>query len=498
MYDLFKKLSKHLSIFAIASALSKAVSFLLLPIYTRYLTPADYGILELLSVTLAILNVVIIFGMSSAFFKVFTYDCENDNDRRIVVSTAFFFLLVDSLFFFTMLYVFAAPISAALMRNNGYTHLFVLVLLSGFFSINNLVPLGILRSRLQSVKYSVIQLVQFLVAVGLNIYFVVFLKQGVEGILLSGIISNALAFLLLLPTLWPFFTFGISLARLKQMLRFGIPIVPAGLGLWVLMVSDRYFLQYFSTTRELGLYALGYKFAAIFELMIITPFITVWPSLYLSTAKKAEAPKIFARLFTYFWVVIAFLLILTALMIKPVIQLATTPEFYSAHSVVPVLVIAIALYGANQQLDIGLVIKERTKYLMYNSLAAAVINLMLNFLLIPPYGMMGAALATVIAYLANCLLSFFFSHRFYSIRYEWSRLLQISVIASGLFLIAKFLPASSLGYGLLWMPVLATVYWLALFGAGFFMPGEIAHIKRLYEHCRLDLKKLIISLSGHA
>ncbi|MDZ7289967.1 MAG: polysaccharide biosynthesis C-terminal domain-containing protein [candidate division KSB1 bacterium] len=493
MYDLFKKLSKHLSIFAIASALSKAVSFLLLPIYTRYLTPADYGILELLSVTMAILNVIVILGMSSAFFKVFTYDCESDSDQRLVVSTAFFFLLADSLFFFTILYFFAAPISTAMMRNSGYTHLFVLMLFTGFLGINNLIPFGILRSRLESVKYTVIQFIQFIVSVGLNIYFVVFLKQGIQGILWSGVLGNLLGFLLLLPVLLRYLSFKVSFARLKQMLLFGVPMIPAGLGLWVMTVSDRYFLQYFSTTHELGLYALGYKFASIFEFLIITPFITVWPSLYLSTAKKSEAPQIFARLFTYFWSALAFLLVLTTLLIKPVIHFITTPEFYAAHAVVPILVMAIILYGANQQLDIGLVIKERTKYLMYNSLTAAAINLLLNYLLIPAYGMMGAAVATLVAYLANCILNFFFSQRFYPIRYEWSRVLQISVIAGGLCLITEILPVNSLGYGLIWLPIVTAAYWLALFFIGFFSPGEMAFIKGFYQRCRGELSRLAVS-----
>jgi O-antigen/teichoic acid export membrane protein len=493
MHDLFKKLSKHLSIFAISSALSKAVSFLLLPIYTRYLTPADYGILELLSVTMAILNVAIIFGLSSAFFKVFTHDCENDGDRQVVVSTAFFFLLADSLFFFVVFYFFAAPLSTAIMRHSGHAQLLVLALLSSFFSINGLIPLGILRSQLESVKYSVIQLAQFLISVGLNIYFVVFRQQGIQGILWSGVISNALAFLLLLPTLRRFLKPSVSLAYLKQMLRFGVPLIPAGLSLWVLNVSDRYFLQYFSTTHELGLYSLGYKFASVFEFLLITPFVTVWPSLYLAMAKKTEAPQIFARLFTYFWCVIAFLFVLTVVLIKSIVHVMATPEFYAAHTVVPVLVMATALYGANQQLDIGLIINERTKYLMYNSVLAAASNLALNYLLIPRYGMMGAAVATLIAYLGNCLLNFFFSQRLYPIHYEWSRLLQLGVITGGLGLIAALLPLSPLGYSLLWMPIFAAAFGLALLMIGFFSPEEIAYAKYFYQYCRLGLRKILVT-----
>jgi O-antigen/teichoic acid export membrane protein len=170
-----------------------------------------------------------------------------------------------------------------------------------------------------------------------------------------------------------------------------------------------------------------------------------------------------------------------------------TPEFYAAHTVVPVLVMATALYGANQQLDIGLIINERTKYLMYNSVFAAASNLALNYLLIPRYGMMGAAVATLIAYLGNCLLNFFFSQRLYPIHYEWSRLLQLGVITGGLGLIAALLPLSPLGYSLLWMPIFAVAFGLALLMVGFFSPEEIAYAKYFYQYCRLGLRKILVT-----
>jgi O-antigen/teichoic acid export membrane protein len=225
----------------------------------------------------------------------------------------------------------------------------------------------------------------------LNIYLVVFRDLKVLGILYGDLIGSLAVLLCSVFFVRKYLVQRFSLETLKQMLHFGLPLVPAMLAFWILRVSDRYFLQHYCSTHEVGLYAMGVRFALILELLCYAPFNNNWPAIYFRVIKQENAKEEFSSIFTYFLLAMLFALAISALS-RPAIQLMTTAAFYDAHQVVPLLILATLFLGIYTNVTIGVGITGKTEYHAVIVVMAALVNIALNFLLIPAHGMLGALL----------------------------------------------------------------------------------------------------------
>jgi len=481
MHDTLKKIGKHSAIFALGNLLSKAIGFLLIPMYTAYLTPADYGILEMLIVTLEIVILISALGMGNGLIKAYSFDYENEVQRKEAISTAYYFVIIVSFVVFGILIVFSESISLTLVSTTEYTNLFVLLFITGIVKISNIIPFRLLRAKLESVKYITINLTGFVIAVTLNIYFIAFLKKGIAGIIYSDLISSSVVFIINLILIRKSLIWGFSKEKLKGMLRFSLPFVPTTLMYQIIVVSDRYFLEHLSTTHELGLYSLGNKFASILQFVFIAPFATVWPSIFFPLAKKDSAKEELSRIFTYFLFIGTFLALGLSLFADVVIKTITTPGFHTAYKVVPLLVISIIFYGIYMYVSAGISISGKTEYLLYVTCMAAMVNLILNYLLIPSHGMMGAAYATLIAQAAMCILSFAVSTKLYPIKYEYNRILKNLLAFTGLLAIYFFTRPESLISASCWIAVLCIGYIVSLYAFNFFTEEEINGIRKIFR-----------------
>lgn len=213
------------------------------------------------------------------------------------------------------------------------------------------------------------------------------------------------------------------------MLSFGLPLVPAGLAAWIMTLADRYFLQFLSTPTELGLYSLGYKFGMVVQALIVGPFTLAWAPFLWSVAKEKNAKEVYSSVLTYFVLVGMFATLVLSVLSREVLMVMVTPPFYSAYKAIPLIALSYVLYGCYFVFNPGMLIAKKTKYAALIVGAGAIVNLGLNYLLIPGYGMMGAAVATVISYLLLPIGLFFLSRRYYPIEYEWSRIAKILLAA---------------------------------------------------------------------
>jgi len=257
---MFKKLlilSKHSFIYGLGAMASKLITFLLLPLYTRYLTPSDYGILEIFGTTRGILAIIYIMGLSSALFMSY-FHYRDENDKKTVVSTALIFLTATSLFFSLILISVANNFSMIFFHSIQYTSYFRIIFLTLFFDTAIAISLSVFRAKEESKKYALVSVIRVLLAIGLNIYFIVVLKRGILGILESGLITTSLLYAFLIPGILKNAGFRFSISDLREMLNFGLPLIAGGLSTWILTVSDRYFLFFLFTPHELGLYSMGY------------------------------------------------------------------------------------------------------------------------------------------------------------------------------------------------------------------------------------------------
>lgn len=493
-------MSYHSGIFLVGGLASKLVGFLLIPVYTRYLSPADYGVLELLFVTLEVVTIFAVLGVDSGLFKAFSFEAGSDEEKREVVSSAYYFILVASALIFGGLILFARPISSLLLKDTGdYSELLMLLFIAGFLKANSIIPFKILRANLESIKYTLISLLGFIVSVSLNIYFIVGLGKGLAGIVYSDLISSVVVLTVNTIIARPWLIFRFCWNDLVGMLRFGLPLVPTALAYLIINISDRYFLEHLSTTHQLGLYSLGNKFSSILHFIFLTPFLTVWPSIYFPLAKSEKAGEELGQLFTYFWGAGVWLVLLLSFLIKPGIIIMAAPEFHSAYRVVPILLISLLFYGVAQCVGIGMSITGKTKYVAGLIMFAGGINLGLNSLLIPSYGMMGAAWATLLSYLVMSGLSWIISQRIYPITYELVRILKIGGAGCFLYLGWHLIQGEASTTRLIISGILlSSMFPFLLYFMGVYNEKEIEIIKKTLKRlrivdCRMRIENLVVS-----
>jgi O-antigen/teichoic acid export membrane protein len=309
-------------------------------------------------------------------------------------------------------------------------------------------------------------------------YLIVVLKKNILGILIAEFIATSIITACAIFNIRKDIKFQFSLTRLKELLHFGLPLVPANLGIIIVNGSDRYFLKYFSNLQEVGLYALGYRIASV-VVLAIGAFQLSWGPFLFSIEKEKNAQDIYSRVLTYFLFTVGLLTLGLSIFAKEIVMFLSTPDYYGAYRVVPIIALAYLLYGAYFAVSIGINLKNKTIYFPLVLGLAAVLNLILNYLFIPKYGMMGAAVATLISYFFIALGIYWVSVKYYSINYEWLRIGKITFVWSGLYIAASVFKFKTLPETLFFKSLLAAAYPFLLFLTGFFTRGEIIKLKQI-------------------
>ncbi len=320
------RLSKHSAIYGFGAVASQAVSFLLIPVYSRYLDPTDYGVLEIFQTTLTVLGLIATLGLWQGLFRHF-FDYDTEEKRRTAIGTAFLFSLAFCAAFSLSL-VFAADSIARLLFDSGdYASYFKVTFATLFLDGLVVIVLSVIRARQESKKYVLITLGRFLTSVALKLFFVIVLRRSVLGILEAELISVSLIFVTLLPEIVKSVGLRFSAPVLRSMLSFGLPLVPSNLAYWAVTMSDRYFLQFLSTSEELGLYSMGAKFGAAMQVIIVAPLQLAWSQLIFSIAKEKNAKEFYSRSLTYYLLLGTFAALALSVLSREILMARTTPPF---------------------------------------------------------------------------------------------------------------------------------------------------------------------------
>ncbi|MFH2105270.1 MAG: flippase [Parcubacteria group bacterium] len=425
MFDQIKRLFKHSFIYLIGSALQSLIGFVLIPVYTRYLSPAEYGQLEILNTILLILNIVLSLGFASALMKVHERDCKEDEERRRLIGTMYIFVLPIASVVTLLLALGAKFFTGAILDDSSQTNLIYLILATNLVVIFLNLSFAVLRSKERSKTFTLLSLIKFTFILALNTFFVIKLQLGVMGILLGNLIAQTALAFIFLPIILRSFRFTFSRQYLRKLSIFGLAVIPASLAMWIMDLSDRYFIKHFADFTEVGLYSLGYKIGFLIYILLVYPFQLAWPKVSFAVASRPDCKEIYAKTLTYF----AFLGSLAALGLSlfgaQIIKLFADPQFHPAYQIIPLVAFSYVLYGLHFALVPGLHIKEKSKYYPLMIGIPAGLNLLLNYFLVPLYGMMGAAVSTLICFILVVVLTYLITQQFYRICYEWGRLAKL-------------------------------------------------------------------------
>ncbi|UCE18752.1 MAG: flippase [Gemmatimonadota bacterium] len=477
MFSELKRLLKHTSIYGLGDIVGRSISFILIPLYTHHLSTAEYGVMALAYVFIGFVNVLYIMGLNTAFLRFFVAERDKEG-RKTLFSTVVIFLGCTSFLGSCCLW-FASPAVAALLFGNSMYVLYVrLMALILFIDTLAQFPLLTLRALEKSKSYAAMTVIRFALTVGLNLYFVLFLRRGVEGILLSNLFASLSIFILLVPISVRYLKKTVSVSLLKQLLQFGLPLIPAVLCVLVIDLSDRYLLEHFSGLEEVGLYSLGYRLGMIMTLFV-SAFRIAWPPFFLSVAEQNDAKNIYASVFTYFVLAGAVFFLGVTLYLRIVLHLFVGEVYWEASRIVPVILLSYLFYGMYVNFIVGVYITKKTKPVPYVTGFAAGVNILFNLLLIPKLGMMGAALATLMAYMSMALFLYLINTKVFPIPYEMSRLCKISLAAVIIFVTNIFLTSSKMGVELVLKSLLMVGFLCILFGFRFFQTGEFSAFKKM-------------------
>jgi O-antigen/teichoic acid export membrane protein len=479
--DAIRRLSKHTFTYAAAEQLSRLAGFLLIPLYTGYLTEADYGTRELLAITIAVLVQLAGVNITTAMHRSY-FDTGDPEQRRRVVSTTLFAVAAVAGSFVALLSLSTSSIVPLFHSSYpGLERLWLFMLGIFFFSMTREVLNKYLQAEERSVLYSSIAFTKLIVEISLQIVFLVHFGWGLEGLFGAVLLSEALFSGVLAAIVLPRVGFGFSKPILLTLVAFTLPLVPSGVFQFCLHSADRYLLGWITAgTEQVGIYGLAYKLGYVPNYLIVTPFLLIWYPFLFSLGDERKQALIVGRLLPVFMLAMTAVVFLLSLFAHDIVQtLARRPGYHQAWMAIPIISLGYWFWSMFHMSQSGLYIKKATASVMWLSGAAVLVNVYLNLLLIPLYGFLGAAIATAVTFAVLVITTRAKSQAVFPIDVEWRKVFLPMLLAAGLYLgvlLASELPdpwpvAAKAAAAALWLG--------AVWAGGFFDPEERVEVQRL-------------------
>ncbi len=467
-----RRLGRHSAIYGIGGLVSRIIAVLLLPVYTHFLTPGDYGRIETLLALTTVMGLVLRAGITSAFFR-FYFDESTDEGRRRVLRTSFWFTMGGATIGLVLLLALAEPVSSVLFGSSDDGDLVRAAGVALWATVNYEQLTALFRVEERSVAFVCASLANVFLTIGLTLLLVVALEKGPLGVIVGNFSGTLIVYLSLLGYRREQLGLEFDRGLLREMNRFGVPLIPTALFLWVTNFSDRFFLVKLADVAEAGLYSVGVRIASAMVLLL-TAFRTAWPAFAYSIRDESEARRTYAYVLTYLTVVTAWVALALTLLAPWIVDLLADPDFAESADVVGPLAFSTVAYAAYIVVAIGVGRARRTQFNWVVTGIAAGVNVALNLALIPAYGMIGAAIATVAAYATMAVGMAWWSQRIYPVPYQWRRVATAARAAVALAGLGALLDAGfAVAIGLI------LVYPLALLLLGFTTPFERTRLRAL-------------------
>jgi O-antigen/teichoic acid export membrane protein len=457
-----------------ASIFSKLIAVALLPLYTRYLTTADYGYAEVLFAAVVAASIVIRFGVIEAVLR-FYYKAGEDPARVVATSFAALFWFGTAAALIAL--PFAEPISEALLDRPA-PDLARIAIAGLWVATLHEFLLTLFRLEERARAFFTVTIANVLVAIALTVVLVVGADEGARGLLLGSYVSGAAFVLGLVVVHRRRLSLRFERPLLRRMLRFGLPTMPAELSLYGLNFVDRIIILRSVGAAEAGLYSLAVKFAQAVN-VLVRGFQLAWPPLAYSIRDDDEARRAYAAVVTWFLAGCAFIVTGMWLLARWIARALAAPEFFQSYEAVGLISTAVTLYALYMVLLVILGRAGRTEFNFPATGAALAANVILNLILVPPLGIVGAGLALVASYLVVVALMYGFTQRLFPVPYEWSRLTRIALVAAALVGLGELLLPTDGIAGLAGRIVLWIAYPAILLLSGFFTAEERGWLAQL-------------------
>jgi O-antigen/teichoic acid export membrane protein len=445
--SLYKNLFKQTAIYGLATVLPRMFSFLLVPLYTDLLPKAAYGKVTIIFAWMIFFNVILAYGMETTFFRFYN----NETDKKAVIETT-----TVSIFWSTLLFLFPALLLKNYLADLSGIDVQYIIYTIWILVLDALVivPFSKLRAYQRPMIYAVIKIGNVVVNLSLNVFFLIYLPEIAQEnpdsflgslytenfeigyIFVSNIIASLLTFIALSPNYfhvnWQF-----DFNLWKRMMRYGLPIMVAGIAFAINEQFDKILLGKLLPTdiaeAEVGVYSACYKLG-LFMVLYRTAYTLGIEPFFFSHAKNENAPQTYATITKYFVIFGSFIL-LSVIVFADILKylMIRDSSYWEAMKVVPLIILANFFLGIYTNLSVWYKLIDKTYIGAYISIVGAIVTLVLNFLLIPTMSYYGSAIATIAAYGTMMGISYFLGNKYYPIPYDIKKItgyLGLSILFS--------------------------------------------------------------------
>jgi O-antigen/teichoic acid export membrane protein len=422
---MFRAFIRDSIIYAIPAFIMRGISFFLVPLYTRVLSPSDYGALDMLMVFGSLANLTVALEVTQGVAR-FLSDEKNLDRRVLYSSSAFWFSMICHTLFLAVTLAFTPILSRLVMGMEGLDAIFQIGMV--YLWLNRLfyVIQTQFRWELRSKNYAVVSLLVSLVTVSVSITLAYYLKWGLTGILYGMIAGSLVGCVYGLWHLRFSFNFRFQGEHLKEMLLFSAPLVPSGISVFVSLYIDRLMINHYLSLNEVGLYGIGFRLASIIGLLMAGFQGALTPLIY-SHYREEQTPLQLSLIFRIFLACALLIFLGLSIFAREILWVMTTPVYYSASQVVIYQVPAILL--SNMYIFApGIDIAKKTHIILWINLCVATLHIFFNWLLIPRFGITGAAVASLLGYIFFFAVYMIFSQRLYYVPHNWKPM-GFSVVA---------------------------------------------------------------------
>lgn len=414
-------------VYSFSNLLQRGLTVVLLPLYTSYLSAGEFGAMDLLYQMVLILALVTSLGLPHGLNRGVYLDTTTAEERSKMLGAMVALLLPVTLFVAGVAWFSAEYISRGLFLTPEHVSW---IRLSIFFylalSVQQL-SMQVLRTNQEAKRLAVWSIGTALIIGTGSVLLVMFFRLGLPGVILANSIGFGVTGLILAVGFMKQVRLNLEFSRLTPLFAFALPMMPALLSRKVLEVSDRYMIPHFHSMNELGVYVMANKIAMIFDVAILVPFLFAWQPFFYSQAGNKEAPQLFATVTHFMFMILCLAFLLLGASQGWLLALLGSGKFQQAGPVIFWLLVSKMFVGVQYLISTGIHLKKKLPQELLAILCAAVLNIALNLVLIPPYKGLGAAVATALSFMFFFAVTFVIAQRNFPVPYCWARMANVLV-----------------------------------------------------------------------
>ncbi len=490
MRQYIKEIGAHGIIYTISNVLNKTIGLILIPIYARYLTVSDYGILSILTPFIATILVIFSFGLRSSYTRFYFDQSDGSYHRKLLGNTVFTSFIIGTAFF-ALLMLFGQSFLEGLFPGIPFNPFFRYALLIAYFSIYYEILLNVYRTKRKSISYGILSVIRFALVIVLTIILVVRYNQGAMGKVLSEFYVASAFFIICLILLLRESSFKIDFTLIKSTLGYALPIVPHMLSAIIIRIAAQLIINKSDGLDATAVYNMGFLIGSIISLVAIS-INQSWGPLFMKMATQDEnnTKKVFSQLTTYYTLLVVVFSFFLIVFNRNIVLLLANEKYIGSVAIVPVIIVSFGLNAIYFVLSNSIMVnKKQVRLLPLLTISSAIINIVANIIFIRQYGIIGAAYAHLITNFYMVVLGFFIAQKAFHMHYEYRRIALLFVSVGLSYLCFRLLESFSidrmfLEIGLKFLLSLLPVALLFLFR--FFKKSELLNLLDIYRKTRIQ------------